>query len=285
MHQYIVGDPYRKLFAGQRVLDEQRGWQAHFFLGCHVGFCHAAAFALGDKRLQLGVALRCLGGERVLGSHSDIGRAHQGIRAGGEDLECACCADGLDVVRELHFHAAGFANPVALHGFNLLGPARHVVEAFKQLIRVSGDLEVVHRDFAFFDYRARTPATAVDHLLVGQNGLVHRVPVHGAVFTVDHTFFEQAGEQPLFPTVVIRLAGRDFARPVNGQTQAAQLGFHVGDVFVGPLGRRHLVLHGGVFSRHAKGVPTHGLQDVFALHALVAGDHVADGVVAHVPHV
>ena len=42
---------------------------------------------------------------------------------------------------------------------------------------------------------------------------------------------------------------------------------------------------GGVFRGHAEGVPAHGVQDVEALHALVAGHHVADGVVAHVPHV
>jgi hypothetical protein len=60
---------------------------------------------------------------------------------------------------------------------------------------------------------------------------------------------------------------------------------HVGDVFVGPLGGRYVVLHRGVFRRHAEGVPTHGLQDILALHALVTGKHVADGVVAHMPHV
>src|SRR5690606_40350293 len=51
---------------------------------------------------------------------------------------------------------------------------------------VGGDLEVVHGDFALFDQRTGAPATAIDHLLVGQYGLVYRVPVHGAVLAVDH---------------------------------------------------------------------------------------------------
>ncbi len=37
---------------------------------------------------------------------------------------------------------------------------------------------------------------------------------------------------------------------------------------------------GGVFRRHAEGVPTHGMEDVETLHPLVAGDDVPDGIVA-----
>ncbi|MNQ46919.1 hypothetical protein D3C85_607460 [compost metagenome] len=285
VHQHIVGDPDRQFFAGQRVLDEQAGRQAFFLLGGDVGFGHAAALAFSDERLQLGIVLCGQGGQVVFGGDSDVGRAHQGVRTGGEDFQRARFADGIDVVRELHFHAAGLADPVALHGLDLFRPASQFVEALQQLIRVSGDLEVVHRDFALFDQRARTPATAVDDLLVGQYGLVHRVPVHGAVLAVDHALLEQAGEQPLLPAVVVRLAGSHFARPVDRQTQAFQLGLHVLDVFVGPLGGRDLVLHRGVFRRHAEGVPAHGLQHVLAEHALVAGDHVTNGVVAHMAHV
>ncbi len=89
----------------------------------------------------------------------------------------------------------------------------------------------------------------------------------------------------MFPAVVIRLAGGDFARPVNRQTQALELGPHVVDVFVGPLGRCDVVVDGGVFSRHAESVPAQGLQNILAQHALVAGDHVTNGVVAHMTHV
>src|SRR5690606_1494090 len=123
-----------------------------------------------------------------------VSRAHQGVWTGSEDFQYAGFANGRLVVRELHFHAAGFTNPVALHGLDLLRPARQLVETRQQLLRVSGDLEVVHRDFAFLDDRARTPAATVDDLFVGQDGLIDRVPVHGAVLAVDHAFFEQARE-------------------------------------------------------------------------------------------
>jgi hypothetical protein len=44
-------------------------------------------------------------------------------------------------------------------------------------------------------------------------------------------------------------------------------------------------LDGGVFRGHAEGVPAHGVEDIEAPHALVPGDYVADGVIAHVAHV
>ena len=285
VHQHVVGDPHRQFLAGQRVLDEQGSGHALLLLRGHVGLGDAAALALVDERLQRSVALGGLGGQRVFGGDGHVGGAHQRVRAGGEDLQGAFMANAGLVVRELHFHAARLADPVALHRLDLLGPARQLVEAFQQLVGVVGDAEVVHRDFALLDQRARTPATAVDDLLVGQHGLVGRVPVDGAVLAVDDAFFEQAGEQPLFPAVVVRLAGGDFTGPIDGQAQALELGLHVVDVLVGPLGRGDVVLHRGVFRRHAEGVPTHGLQDVLAEHALVAGNHVADGVVAHVAHV
>ena len=182
-------------------------------------------------------------------------------------------------------HAARFANPVALHGFDALRPAVQRVEVAQEFFGVVGDAEVVHRDFAFFDERAAAPAAAVNDLFVGKHGLVHGVPVDGAVFAVNQPFLEEAGEEPLFPAVVVGFAGRDFARPVNGKAQRFQLVFHVVDVAVCPGGGSDLVVHRRVFSGHPEGVPAHRLQHVFAAHPLVAGDDVANGVVAHVPHV
>ena len=60
---------------------------------------------------------------------------------------------------------------------------------------------------------------------------------------------------------------------------------HVIDVLVGPLRGRHAAFDCRILSRHAKRVPTHRLQDMFAAHALVAGDDVADRKNAHMPHV
>ena len=56
-------------------------------------------------------------------------------------------------------------------------------------------------------------------------------------------------------------------------------------LLIGPDARMSVVLDGGVFGGQAEGIPAHGMEDVEAAHALYAGDDVADGVIAHVPHV
>ncbi len=58
----------------------------------------------------------------------------------------------------------------------------------QQLLRVVGDLQVVAGDFALFHQRAGAPATAINHLLVGQHGLVDRVPVHHLGLAVGNAF-------------------------------------------------------------------------------------------------
>ena len=98
-------------------------------------------------------------------------------------------------------------------------------------------------------------------------------------------FLEQPGEEPLLPAVVLRRTGGQLPLPVIAEAQALQLTAHVVDVLVSPPGRRHLVLDGRPFRRQAEGVPAHGLEHVLPEHALVARDHVPDGVIAHVAHV
>ena len=46
----------------------------------------------------------------------------------------------------------------------------------------------------------------------------------------------------------------------------------------------HAVFDGGVFSGHPKSVPTDGVQYVMPSFAPISSQRVADGVVAHVPH-
>ena len=45
------------------------------------------------------------------------------------------------------------------------------------------------------------------------------------------------------------------------------------------------IRHGRILGRQTECVPTHGLQHVPAVHAHESREHIADGVIAHVPHV
>ncbi len=159
------------------------------------------------------------------------------------------------------------------------------VEIVEQLVGVVGDPQVVHRDLALLDRRARAPAAAVDHLLVREHRLVDGVPVDDARLLVGDALFEHLQEQPLVPPVVRGIAGRDLARPVDRAAHRLHLPFHVGDVVVGPGRRRNAGLHRGVLRGQAERVPAHRHQHVVPLHPQVPVHHVADHVVAHVPHV
>ena len=81
----------------------------------------------------------------------------------------------------------------------------------EQLLRVVGDLEVVAGDLALFDNRAGAPAFAIDNLLVGQHGLIHRVPVDDLRLSVSDAFLKHLEEQPLVPFVIGGVASGNFA--------------------------------------------------------------------------
>ncbi len=294
-HEHVVADPDLDLGPRQRMGDEQARGQAFLFLEREFGLGGAALLAFFDEGRELGLRCRGMLGQRVLGRHGAEGHAHDGVGARGEHIQ-APVLDGLavgatDVVGEGEAHARALADPVFLHQAHFFRPAgqRGLVAAHldmvQQLLGVVGDLQVVAWDFALFDRRARAPAPTVDDLLVGQHGLVHRVPVHDLGLAVGNALFQHLQEQPLVPLVVVGIAGGHFAAPVDGQTHRLHLLFHVGDVVVGPLRRRHLVLERRVLGRQAEGIPAHGHEDVVALHAQLARQHVVDGVVAHMAHV
>ena len=289
-HQHIVADPHRQRCGAERMLHQQAGVHAVFLLGGELGLGAAAALAGFDKGRQRRVAECRLLGQRVFWGHRTKGHAHDGVGPGGEHVHAAVADQGTvgsaDVVRESKAQAFALANPVFLHQLDTLGPARQLVlHMVQQLFGIGRDLQVVAWNFAFFYHCAGAPALAVNHLLIGQHSLVHRVPVNDLGFAVGNALVQHFQKQPLVPFVVARVTGGELAAPVDGQAHGLHLLLHVGDVVVGPLGRWHLIFQRGVFGRQAKGVPAHGHEHVVALHAQVAREHVVDGVVAHMAHV
>ena len=176
------------------------------------------------------------------------------------------------------------SDPVRLHQPHLLGPAVEALQRVKQVLRVVGDLEHPFRLLALLHERARAPAAPVDHLLVREHGAVHRVPIHLARLAVDEPRLQEVEKQPLLLVVVVEIASRELAAPVDGKPHAFELAAHGGDVVIGPLSGMDAALDRGVLGRQPEGVPAHRVQHVVALCAHIAGDDVAHRVVAHVPH-
>ena len=176
------------------------------------------------------------------------------------------------------------ADPVLLHQPDLLGPALEPVERVEEVLRVIGDLQEPLGQLALLDGRAGAPAAAVDDLLVGEDGLVDRIPVHARRAAVDEAGFEEIQEQTLLVLVIGRIASGDLAAPVERQPHRLQLSAHGVDIGVGPRAGMHAAIAGGVLGRQAEGVPAHRVEDVEPLRPHEARHHVAHGVVAHVPH-
>ena len=281
-HEHVVADPHGQRLTGQRMLHGKPSGDALLLHLRDVGFHDAATTAFVDERRNCCVLRRGLGGQRMFRCDGQEGNAHQRIGARGKHAQQTLLT--INVVREGEVHTRTATNPVGLHGTHALRPARQAVQCGQQFFGVARDVQVVHRDFALLDERTRAPATTVNDLLIGEHGVVDRVPVHGARALIGNALLEHAQEQPLVPTVVVGAAGGHLAVPIDAEAQRLQLALHIGDVVVRPLRRRHLVLHRRVFRRQAESIPAHGLQHVAALHAHEAADDVANGVIAHVAH-
>ena len=281
VHQDEIRDPDRQLpIRVQRMAHGQASVEAQLLGRLQRLFRCAALAAKGAELLDLWPRLgQCLG-QRVVGRDADERRAHQRVGAGGIDL------DGVEILHRLegHLQPARLADPVFLHQAHLGGPVVQPVERGQQFVGHVGDAEEPLGQLAAFDLGAGSPALAVDHLLVGKHRHVDRVPVHHGVLAGDETGVEHVDEQRLLLAVVFRIAGRELAAPVDRQTQRLHLRAHVGDVLVGPVLGVAADGHGGVLGRHPESVPAHRVQHVVPGRQLVARDHVAHRVVAHVAH-
>jgi len=118
-----------------------------------------------------------------------------------------------------HIDAAAFANPVALHGFDLLRPVLKIIQIVEQLLGIVGNADKPLGNL-FALYRAVTaPATAIDNLLIGQYSGIIGAPVNRAGFFGDQARFVRLGKKLLFPFVVAWLSGGQLSGPVNAKAQ------------------------------------------------------------------
>ena len=105
----------------------------------------------------------------------------------------------------------------------LSGQWSSVGEPVEQLLGEIGDLEEPLAELAPLDQRARAPAAAVDHLLVGEHGHVDRVPIDLALLAIDQARLVKVEEQRLLVAVISGLAGGELAAPVEREAEPLQL--------------------------------------------------------------
>ena len=238
---------------------------------------HAEPVVLERRAL---IRVTQLFGQGSVGRHGHERRPEQGVRAGGED------PDEPVADREVDLGALRAPDPVLLHEQDPVRPrAPELLHVVQQPVGVLRDAEVPLGQLALGDRGPAALAVSLDHLLVGQHGLVVRAPVHRAVATVGQAALGEPQEQPLSPPVVLRVAGGQPARPVERHGVPPERFRLRLDVGVGP-GRGMLAPPDRrVLGRQAERVPADGVQHVVPAAHPVPGHDVPDGVRLGVPHV
>ena len=281
-HQHVVGDVDGDLQAVHRVGDGAAGEDA--VLALLLALDGRATGGLAGVGLDLGLLGQAgdkLRHRGVLGRQHEEGRTEKRVGPRREDIEVE--AESGDA--EGDARALRAADPVALHRQHPLGPVLDQLHLVEQLLGVVGDLEEPLLERARLDLGAAALALALDDLLVGQHGLVVRAPVDGRLTLVGEPLFEEAQEQPLCPAVVLRLAGRDLARPVDRPAHALHLLPDARDVAAGDGAGMAALLDCRVLGRQTERVIAHRSQHAEAVAAAEVRDHVAERVVLDVPHV
>ncbi len=266
--------------AGQRIEAIGIQKQAFFFIilgGPHQFVLFFNFFHKLPDIAFAGLPFGQLHDQRMLGGHQHKGCAEERVLAGGENFNGAFAfCHG-----EIHFAAVTFADPVFLHRHDAFRPAGQLVAIFQKLFDVGGDFKEPLIQNFFLHFGTTAPAQAAFDLLIGQHCIALGAEVDAGAFFVCQAFFIHPDKEELFPAVIFRLTGGDLPIPVVAESHAFELFAHVVDIFIGPFGRMDFVFDGGVFRGHTEGVPANRMQDVKSFHALVAGDHVPDGIITN----
>ena len=200
----------------ERMQRADAGIEAELLGGVDIGLRGAAMPALVDESGELRIFLRRRRGERMIGRHRHELGAKQGVRPRGEDFQLAFAVRcGFRIEREAHHQALRTADPVLLHQPDFFRPAVERVERVEQFLRIVGDLQEPLRQLALLDDGAGAPAAPVDHLLVGEHGLIDRIPIHLRLPPLDQIGGEKIEEHLLLMLVIGGIAGRDLAAPVE----------------------------------------------------------------------
>ena len=179
----------------------------------------------------------------------------------------------------------GPADPVPLHRPDLLGPLPELVEAGEEALGVVRDLQEPLLELALLHGALAALAGAPLGLLVREDRLAGGAPVHGPLLPVGEPLLEHPEEEPLVPAVVLRLARRDFLRPVVEDAPRRELLLHRRDVRERRLARRDAPLDREVLGGEPEGVPAHRAEDRSRPSAEVAVERVRQEVRPRVPDV
>src|SRR5450756_2232713 len=171
------------------------------------------------------------------------------------------------------------ADPVALHDLDALGPV-YSIKVVGQTIGVVGYPEEPLFQLLLLHRTSTAPALAILCLFIGQDSPATGTPPLLRLLLIGKAPFVQKQEEPLGPSVVFGIGGVDLPFPVIRGPDEFELPLEVGRVLNGNLARILLQPDSLVLGGEPECVPTHGVQDIEALHAVEAADDVGGNIVA-----
>ncbi len=174
LHQHEIGDEDRHPTGlVERMHRLEPGRKAALFRCLDDRFAGAQAIAFGDEGCEVGVALSQTQCQRMVWRYREKRSPVERILPRREDLDALALAHKV----EKDARALRAPDPVFLHQADAVGPAFEAADRFEELFGERGDAQKPLRQQPFFDDRPRAPAASVDHLLIGQNGVLDRVPI------------------------------------------------------------------------------------------------------------
>ena len=209
----------------------------------------------------------------MLGREHHEGGAEERVGAGREHADLF-----VRMAHDLEIDVGAFraTDPVPLQPQGRGGPI-DPVQVVQESLSVLGDLEKPLVQVSLRHLSGTALAAAVDDLLIRQNSLAGRAPVHRRLSAFGQTGFEKLQEDPLGPLVVFRLGDIDDAIPVVHEPHSLQLAGEVRDVTRDQLSRMDALLEGEILRVDAERIEADRLEDIQALKLLIAAVDVGSG--------
>ena len=207
----------------------------------------------------------------VGGKHHE-GNAVNGLDAGGVDGEFAAAHQ-----LEVHLHAGGFADPVALNFLGGFGPV-DLVQAVQELLGEGRLVDDPLHHVLLHNGIAAPLGLAVDDLVVTEHRAQLLAPVDGHLNALGVAGLVEPLENPLRPLVEAGVGGGNHFRPVVVEAQLPQLLGEGLDVLLGEAVGMVTGGNGVLLGGQAEGVIAHGVQHVVALHPLHPGHDIGSRI-------
>ena len=205
----------------------------------------------------------------MLGRNYHKGNAEQRIRTGGIDAQTLIKSGKCEIDKR-----SGRASyPVLLLHTDICGVI-DVLKTVEQLIGICGYAQIPHILGALNDLAVAYIALAALRILIREDALAGRAIINKGFIAENKSRIEHLAKNPLRPLIITLVGGIHRSRPVERKAYALELLNKMMNILIGHRARVHIVLYRVVLGRQAECIKADRKQNIIALHAALAADHL-----------